>query len=166
MSESAQESQHGPVVQELTLADKRVQTLEQCEQLMEHFNMRANRSKRTFERLRYMALTLTVAVATMASLEGVPRWTVAVASGAAALCTALLTAARPQEVWLQSRGTQQQLTAERFLFKQAAGDYATGDEVARVRLFAERIVAVWITGHTQWEQGRKEVASQPLSSKA
>lgn len=162
---SGHEPEHGPVVRDLTVTERRAETMKQCDQLIQHFKVRAHNNKRMFEWLRYSALGLTVAVATMAALEVVPRWAVAMVSGAAALCTALLTASRPQEVWLQSRGTQQQLTAERFLFEQAAGDYTTNDDVARVRLFADRIIGVWAAGHTLWEHRRKDAASQPLVSK-
>jgi hypothetical protein len=154
-----------PAARDLTVAEKRAQALAECARLVEHFNRHAKRNKRTFQWLRYSALVLTVAVATMAALESVPRWGVAIVSGIAALCTALLTASRPQEVWLQSRGTSQRLTAERFLFEQGVGDYATDDENARVRIFADRVITVWAAGHARWEQSRQEAANQPVVSK-
>lgn len=136
-----------------------------CDELIKHFQQRADRSKRLFDRLRYSTIVLTVAVASIAAVDEVPRWAVAVISGAAALCTALLTATRPQEIWLQSRGTQQRLTAERFLFRQCAGSYAVNDADARVRLFAEQVMLIWSAGHERWEQGRQDTANQPLSGK-
>ena len=155
------EHEAGLAAQGLTVGERRVKALAECARLVEHFNTRASRSKRRFEWLRYSALALTVSVATMAALERVPRWAVAIVSGVAALCTALLTASRPQEVWLLSRSTAQQLTAERFLFEQGAGDYTIENEAGRVRLFADRMIAVWNAGHTRWEQSRQDATNQP-----
>ena len=155
----------GSEEQPLTLLERSAEAVAQCDELIEHFNQRADRSKWLYDRLRYSTIVLTVAVASIAAVDQVPRWAVAVVSGAAALCTALLTATRPQEIWLQSRGTQQRLTAERFLFRQCAGPYAVDDADARVRLFAEQVMVIWNAGHTRWEHGRHDAANQPLTGK-
>ncbi len=154
-----------PEGQHLSLAERSADAVKQCDGLIGHFKKRADRSKRLFESLRYATIVLTVAVASIAAVEPVPRWVVAVVSSAAALCTALLTATRPQEIWLQSRNTQQLLTAEQFLFSQCAGSYAAADEDKRVQLFSVRIMEIWNAGHTRWEQGRKDAASQPVVGK-
>ncbi len=149
---------------ELTVHEKRAHALAECARLIDHFETRARRGKRRFEWLRSATLVLTVALTTLAALERVPRLIVAIVSGVTALLAATLTASRPQELWLVSRGMQQQLTAERFLFEQGAGDYADRDEAARVRLFADRVVELWNAGHARWEQGRSKAADQPLAA--
>jgi hypothetical protein len=140
--------------------ERRKQAVDQCQNLITHFRVRADRNKRLFQWLRNLSVILTVTVSSIAAVEGVPRWIVAVVSGMAALCTALLAATRPQEIWLQSRGTQQQLTAELFLFQQCAGDYSVSNDDERVRLLAKRITDVWSAGHQRWERSRGEIAKQ------
>jgi hypothetical protein len=143
-------------------AGRTTAALNQCTDLIKHFEGKADKSKRSFGVLRYSTIVLTVGVATMAAVPPVPRWLIAILSAIAALCAALITALRPQEVWLQSRSTQQQLQAERFLFLQGARDYSqpAGDD--RVKLFAERITEIWSAGHARWEQGRQQAATQPV----
>jgi hypothetical protein len=154
-----------PAIERLELcpnvAERISEALKQCQELIDHFDAKANSSKRSFERLRYATIVLTIGIATIAAVPPVPRWLVAIFSGIAALCTALITATRPQELWLQSRSTQQQLTAERFVFLQRAGDYSDADEDRGVRLFAKRIIDIWSAGHQRWEQGRHQIANQP-----
>ena len=43
------------------------------------------------------------------------------------------------------------LATERFLFLQSARPY-TGEETSDARLFAERLMDVWVGGHAEWEQ--------------
>src|SRR5262245_48227447 len=108
--------------------ERRKQAVEQCEQLILHFKRQASQNKRLFFWLRNSSVILTVTVSSIAAVQGVPRWFVAAVSGMAALCTALLAATRPQEIWLQARGTQQQLTTELFLYQQCAGDYSVPND--------------------------------------
>jgi hypothetical protein len=149
---------------ERPLNEREEKVVAKCEQLRKHFNAVADDSKRLFKRLQYPAVVLSVAVASIAAVEAVPRWVVAAIGGLAALCAGLLTAIRPHEVWLQSRRTEQQLITEQFLFNQCAGQYSLGDKDARVRLFAERVMAIWETGHTQWEQGRYSAGKQTVGT--
>jgi hypothetical protein len=60
-----------------------------------------------------------------------------------ALTTALLGSTNSQERWVNSRGVQQQLEAEKFLFQQRAGRYATSNEEQNIRMFSERLVEIW-----------------------
>src|SRR5437868_3684764 len=98
--------------------------LQFCDRLIQDFKMRADRHKRTFKLLRYSSVSLAIAVtvvATFTALEGVSLWIVPVVSGLSALCTTLLSATNSQERWVHSRGVQQQLEAERFLYVHVNG---------------------------------------------
>jgi hypothetical protein len=108
--------------------ERRKQALDQCQNLITHFKNQASQNKRLFQWLRNLSVVLTVTVSSIAAVEGVPRWIVAVVSGIAALCTALPAAIRPQEIWLQARSTQQQLQVELFLYQQCAGDYGVSND--------------------------------------
>jgi hypothetical protein len=143
-------------------AERTAEALKQCQELIDHFNSKAIRTKHWFNGLRYITIVLTVGIATVAAVPQVPRWLIAIFSGGAALCAALISATRPQEMWLQSRTTEQQLVAERFLFLQSAGHYSDLDEDSRVKMFAKRIIDIWCAGHERWEQARQTVVSQPI----
>src|SRR6185312_14967568 len=109
-----------------------------CNELIQDFKDRADRHKRTFKLLRYASVALAAVVtivATLTAISGIDLWIVPIVSGLSALCTTLLSANNSQERWVHSRGVQQQLEAERFLYLQHAGSYATLDEEANVRLF-------------------------------
>jgi hypothetical protein len=132
-----------------------------CDHLMQDFKDRADRHKRTFKLLRYASValaTVVTIVSTLAAIRGVYLWIVPVVSGLSALCTTLLSASNSQERWVHSRGVQQQLEAERFLYLQQAGAYATLDEEASVRLFSERVVAIWSSAQQGWAQGVAKVS--------
>jgi hypothetical protein len=132
-----------------------------CDKLMQDFKDRADRHKRTFKLLRYTSVALAAAVtiiSTLTAIGGIYLWIVPVVSGLSALCTTLLSANNSQERWVHSRGVQQQLEAERFLYLQQAGDYATRDEEASVRLFSERVVAIWSEAQQGWAQGVAKVS--------
>ena len=132
-----------------------------CDHLVQDFKNRADRHKRTFKLLRYASVTLAAVVtivSTLTALRGVYLWIVPIVSGLSALCTTLLSANNSQERWVHSRGVQQQLEAERFLYLQRAGAYATPDEEANVRLFSERVAAIWAEAQQGWAQGVAKVS--------
>jgi len=137
-----------------------------CDELIRDFKDRADRHKRTFKLLRYASVALAVVVtivSTLTAIRGIYLWIVPVVSGLSALCTTLLSANNSQERWVHSRGIQQQLEAERFLYLQQAGGYAALDEEANIRLFSERVVAIWSEAQQGWAQGVAKV-SYGLSS--
>jgi hypothetical protein len=139
-----------------------------CDELIQDFKARADRHKRTFKLLRYSSVSLAIAVtviATLTALQGVSLWIVPIISGLSALFTTLLSATNSQERWVHSRGVQQQLEAERFLYVQHAGGYATADEEANVRLFSERLVAIWSQGQQGWAQSVTKVSPEQPSNK-
>lgn len=137
-----------------------------CDELIHDFKGRADRHKRVFKLLRNasvaLAITVTV-ISTLTAAQGMYLWTVPVVSGFSALCTTLLSATNSQERWVHSRGVQQQLEVERFLYMQQADGYATSDEDANVRLFSERVVAIWSKAQHGWAQSITKV-SHELSS--
>ncbi len=137
-----------------------------CDELIQDFKGRADRHKRTFKLLRYASVALAAVVtivSTLTAIRGIYLWIVPVVSGLSALCTTLLSANNSQERWVHSRGVQQLLEAERFLYIQQAGGYATPDEEANIRLFSERVVAIWSEAQQGWAQGVAKV-SYGLSS--
>jgi hypothetical protein len=139
-----------------------------CDHLMQDFKDRADRHKRTFKLLRYASValaTVVTIVSTLTAIRGVYLWIVPIVSGLSALCTTLLSANNSQERWVHSRGVQQQLEAERFLYLQQAGAYANLDEEVNIRLFSERVVAIWSEAQQGWAQGIAKV-SYGLSSNA
>ncbi len=132
-----------------------------CDELIQDFQDRADRHKRTFKLLRYASValaTIVTIVSTLTAIRGIYLWIVPVVSGLSALCTTLLSANNSQERWVHSRGVQQHLEAERFLYMQRAGGYATLDEEANVRLFSERVVAIWSEAQQGWAQGVANVS--------
>lgn len=132
-----------------------------CDELIQDFKDRADRHKRTFKLLRYASVALAsvvTIVSTLTAIRGIYLWIVPIVSGLSALCTTLLSANNSQERWVHSRGVQQQLEAERFLYMQQAGDYATLDEEANVRLFSERVVVIWSEAQQGWAQGVAKVS--------
>jgi hypothetical protein len=138
-----------------------------CDELIQDFKDRADRHKRTFKLLRYASVALAAVVtivSTLTAIRGIDLWIVPVVSGLSALCTTLLSANNSQERWVHSRGIQQQLEAERFLYLQQAGGYATPDEEANVRLFSERVVAIWSEAQQGWAQGVAKVSYGPSSN--
>jgi len=132
-----------------------------CDELIQDFKDRADRHKRTFKLLRYASVALATVVtilSTLTAIRGMDLWIVPVVSGLSALCTTLLSANNSQERWVHSRGVQQQLEAERFLYLQQASGYATLDKEANVRLFSERVVTIWSEAQQGWAQGVAKVS--------
>lgn len=130
--------------------------LQECDRLIEHFDVRARRHKRTFNRYKYASIALTVGVTVIAALQGIYppglwwAWILPVVSGLAAFCTTMVSATNAQELWLRSRTMTQELNAERFLFLQGAGPYSEGDDLAKVKLFSTRLIELWTAGHDRW----------------
>ncbi len=51
-------------------------------------------------------------------MKGIYLWIIPILGGLSALSTTLLSATNSQERWVRSRGVQQQLEAEKFLYLQ------------------------------------------------
>ncbi len=154
-----------PAVAELppSLQQKRTEVLEKCDELLAHFKRKAKEHKRAFQLFKYSSIVLTISatiISALAALQSIASWIVPIITGLAAPSTTFLTVTNAQELWVHSRTVQQQLTAEKFLFEQRAGDYAKLDEEAKVRLFAERIIDIWKRGHETWEQTTSETSTQ------
>lgn len=98
--------------------------LQFCYHLMQDFKARADRHKRIFNFLRYASVSFAIVgtgIATIAATQRDYLWIVPIISGIAALCTTLLSTTNSQERWVHSRGVQQELEAESFLYLQKAG---------------------------------------------
>lgn len=137
--------------------------LQFCHHLMQDFKARADRHKRTFKFLRYASVSLAIivtVVSTLTATRGNFLWVVPIISGLAALCTTLLSTTNSQERWVHSRGVQQELEAEHFLYIQKAGPYASLDEEGRLRLFSERIIAIWSEGQQGWAQSITKITHE------
>jgi hypothetical protein len=114
--------------------------LQFCYHLMRDFQARANRHKRIFKFLRYVSVSLAVVVTGLATLTATLKeylWVVPVVSGLSALCTTFLSTTNSQERWVRSRGVQQELEAESFLYLQKAGPYASLDEEGPASFLSE-----------------------------
>jgi uncharacterized protein DUF4231 len=138
------------------------------DKLIHDFKDRADRHKRTFKLLRYSSVSLAIAVtlgSTLTATQGVFLWVIPILSGLSALSTTLLSSTNSQERWVHSRGVQQQLEAEKFLYVQHAGRYATSDDEANVRLFSERLVEIWSEGQQGWAQSVTKVSQEPPSNR-
>jgi hypothetical protein len=122
---------------------------------MQDFQARADRHKRIFKFLRYASVSLAIVVTSIAAITAIQRdylWIVPVISGISALCTTLLSTTNSQERWVHSRGVQQELEAESFLYLQKAGPYAPPGEEEKLRLFSERIIEIWSKAQQGWAQ--------------
>jgi hypothetical protein len=137
--------------------------LQFCDHLMRDFQARADRHKRIFKFLRYASVLLAVVVTALATLTATQKeylWVVPLISGLSALCTTLLSTTNSQERWVHSRGVQQALEAESFLYLQKAGPYAALDEEGKLRCFVERIVEIWSNAQQEWAQSITKIARE------
>lgn len=142
--------------------------LEFCAMLIQDFKARADSHKQVFKRLRSASISLAILVTVVSALTatlGAYFWIVPIISGFSALCTTMLSATNSQERWTHSRGVEQQLDAERFLYLQRASRYATSDEEANVRLFSERLADIWSEGHQGWARSVNKVPLEPSLKK-
>jgi hypothetical protein len=147
------------------------EALQFYEVLIQDFKTRADRPKRTFKFLRYSSVSLAITgtlvssiVLSLTATQGIYLWIIPVLSALTALSTTLLSATNSQERWVHSRGVEQQLEVEKFLYSQHAGKYATSDEEASVRLFSERLVEIWTVGQQGWAQSVMKVSNEPQPS--
>lgn len=127
-------------------------SLSECDRLITYFQKRARTGKRIVQPLRFLSVFLAILVTVLSAIQGLYYWLLPVVSGLASLCTTWLNTSNASEFWMRSRDTQQQLEAEKFLFSQNAGPYSKLDEEDKLRLFSERIVEMWSTGHMRWNQ--------------
>jgi len=147
------------------VAGSRESALQECDRLFKHFDERARRYKRSFTRYKYSSVALTVGVTVISALQAIYtpslswQWILPVASGLAAFCTTMVHATNAQELWLRARSMTHKLPRERFLFLQSAGPY-TGEETSDARLFAERLMDIWVGGHAEWEQAIENQAKR------
>jgi Protein of unknown function (DUF4231) len=142
------------------------------DELIQDFKVRADRHKRTFKLLRYSSVSLAIVATLVSTLvlsltttQGVYLWIIPIFSGLSALSTTLLSTTNSQERWVHSRGVQQELEAERFLYSQHAGRYTGLDEKAKVQLFSERLVEIWSEGHQKWAQSVSRVSQDTQSQR-
>jgi len=131
---------------------RRVDALKQCDELITHFKRKAREGKRVFQIFKYSSVVLTIIVTVLSAIQGIQQWIIPVFSGLAVLATTMLSATNAQELWLESRTTQQKLTVERFLFLQDAGEYDKLGGPEKVQRFSERMMQIWSVGHAQWEK--------------
>ena len=116
----------------------RDQAIAKCDDLFEHFDTRAHRYKRRYERYTYLTLGLTAAITVISALQALYKpvtwwvWVLPVVSGLATFCASMVHATNAHQLWLRARTMTQKLETERFLFTQRAGVYAEGDERATV----------------------------------
>jgi hypothetical protein len=153
-----------------TIKKQAEDALQFYDELIHDFKTRADRHKRTFKLLRYSSVSLAIAatlvstlVLSVTAIQGVYLWIIPILTGLSALSTTLLGATNSQERWVNARGVQQQLEAEKFLYQQRAGRYATPDEEANIRLFSERLVDIWSEGHQEWMHGVMKVSHETVS---
>ena len=138
--------------------NSRESAIEECDRLVGHFDVRAKRRKRKFERYTYSSVGLTVGVTVISALQGIYQpvpfwaWILPVVSGLAAFCTIMVHATNAQELWLRARSMTHRLNTERFLFMQGAGIYSEQEETDSVKLFSNRLMDIWAGGHEQWER--------------
>jgi len=139
-----------------SLEQKRTGALKQCDELIDHFMKKAREGKRVFQTFKYSSVILTIIVTVLSAIQENQQWIVPVFSGLAVLTTTMLSATNAQELWLESRSTQQKLTVEKFLFLQDAGGYDNLNETEKVQRFSEHVMRIWSTGHEQWERATEE----------
>jgi hypothetical protein len=138
------------------VACNRESALKKCQELFDHFNVRAKKHKKTFNRFKYLSVALTVGVTVISALEAIEtsliwRWSLPVASGLAAFCTSMVHVTNAHELWVRARAMTHRLTAERFLFEQGAGIYAEAPQKA-TEVFSTRLMDIWASGHEEWEK--------------
>jgi hypothetical protein len=90
----------------------RKDALKQCDELIAHFKRKSREGKRVFQTFKYSSVILTIVVTVLSAIEGMQQWIIPVFSGLAVLATTMLSATNAQELWLESRTTQQQVTSE------------------------------------------------------
>jgi hypothetical protein len=138
------------------LEQRRTDALKQCDDLIDHFMRKAHEGKRVFQTFKYSSVILTIIVTVLSAIREIQQWIIPVFSGLAVLTTTMLSATNAQELWLESRSTQQKLTVEKFLFLQDAGVYGNLNEREKVQRFSEHVMRIWSTGHEQWERTTEE----------
>ena len=141
------------------LAQLQERAFAKWEALQQNWRRRALLNKRMTRVLTYSSVVLSVVTATMAAMDAVPRWGVAIASGGAALAAALMNTTKAPEQWVLSRGIQNSLSHERFMYEQGTGAYGNEalTDLATVRLFSERISSLGLAGHNSWAGQVSEV---------
>ncbi|GAA0881257.1 hypothetical protein GCM10009119_42270 [Algoriphagus jejuensis] len=126
------------------------------EQLIDHFQTKADRSKRLYQWYKYGSIVLAALTTIISSLQAIyptsfPQWILPIVSAGATVTVALLGASGAQKIWINSRTTQQHLQTESFSFNQQTGIYSVPKEEA-INRFSEQLVRLWNDGHSRWEQ--------------
>ena len=139
-----------------TASNSRESALRKCEDLFEHFDVRARRHKRRFSRYKNLSVALTCAMTAITALQALQPlpgliYGAPIVSALAAFCTAMVHATNSHELWLRARSMTHQLESERFLFQQNAGIYDKPESDA-THLFSVRLMEIWERGHTDWEK--------------
>jgi hypothetical protein len=140
------------------LHQRQQDALAECDRLITHFQKEAVYHKRGFQRLKLLGIGLALTTTILATLAASDRlreyeWSVPAVSGVATLFTTLLGQTNAQKIWMRSRGVQQKLQAEKFLYLQSAGDYsAMLNEEDQIRYFSKRVMDIWSEGQGAEEQ--------------
>jgi hypothetical protein len=140
------------------LHQRQQDALAECDRLITHFQKEAIYHKRGFQRLKLLGIVLALTTTILAALAASDRlrgyeWSVPAVSAVATLCTTLMGQTNAQRIWIQSRGVQQKLQAEKFLYLQSAGDYAVIlNEEDQIRYFSKRVMDIWSEGQGMGEQ--------------
>ncbi|MHC5594646.1 MAG: DUF4231 domain-containing protein [Nostoc sp.] len=139
------------------LSQKQKEALNECERLIQHFKNKSRQNRRWFMGLKYSSIFLAATVTILSAIAASKKieqlnWAVPVISGLATLSTTLLSQTSTQKVWVHSRGVQQKLQVEKFLYLQAAGVYSQiTTEEEKICQFSNRIMEIWSQGHETWE---------------
>jgi hypothetical protein len=158
-----------PLARSVSFQEKHEEALKECDRLIGHFKMRADRNKYLFKGLKYFSIIFTIGVTVLAALPTNPMpWTVPVVAGLAALCTTMLSATHAQELWVLSRSTQKRLQIERFHYCLGVGSYSELGAEDKAHRFSERVIEIWSSGHEAWQEnvsekqleGRREITEE------
>ena len=142
---------------DLTLDERTSLVNSELQRLIAHFDTKADKGKRNFQLYKYASIILAAITTIVASLQVIyatefPKWILPVVSASATVAVSLLGASSAQKIWINSRTTAQHLQAEKFLFNQQAGKYYNISKEESIRIFSERMIALWNEGHGKWEQ--------------
>lgn len=140
-----------------SIEEKLEQTDSLINYLIDHFLFKAKKAKKLYVFFKYTSIFLAAITTITSALQviypsTIPNWILPTVSAITTVMIALLPASNAQEIWLNSRTTQQKLTAERFLYMQETGIYNHSQLEIRLKLLAERTIIIWNEAHSKWEQ--------------
>lgn len=126
-------------------------------ELSDHFQNKAEKSKKLYELYKYGSIVLVAITTIVASLQVIfpdtfPQWILPIISAGPTVTVAFLGASGVKKIWINSRTTEKHFTTEHFLFNQQAVKYHNISKEEAIRIFSERLVELWNQGHNKWEQ--------------